>query len=300
MNKARVAILGSGNIGSDICARLSRDEEFEIIALVGRRNDSPGLIQFGSLARYSLSGGVDELLPHLDKLDGIFDATSAFDHKTHWEIAMKNRKWMIDLTPSGIGAPMVPALVGKTNKLELSKFAVANYSMVTCGGQSAAPMVYAISTFSTGIQEVEVSSSIASKSAGPATRKNIDHYISATENLIKQISGCNEVKAILVLNPIEPPTMMRTTVQMKVSQSNLKEIHELLFNVVDEIKETVPGYEIVVEPYFSSVDVVSATAVVTGAGYFLPPYSVNLDIINAAAVETARHHHRQNSGDTNA
>jgi acetaldehyde dehydrogenase (acetylating) len=296
MKKARIAIIGTGNIGGDICARLSRDEDFEIVAFVGRRSDSPGLKKFGGLAKNSISGGINQLLPFLDSVDGIFDATSAFDHQEHWKIARHYQKWMIDLTPSDIGQAMVPALIGKSREFTLSKSNVANYSMATCGGQSSAPIVFAMTKFSKGIQEVEVSSSIASKSAGPATRKNIDHYISATENLVHKITGCMDVKAILVLNPIDPPTMMRTTVQMKVSQSNIGEINKELSKLVFEIKLSVPGYDVVVEPHFSSDNVISATAKVTGAGYFLPSYSGNLDIINAAAVETARQHHRLSNG----
>lgn len=300
MTKARIAILGTGNIGADICARLSRDKDFEIVAFVGRRSDSPGLIKFGGLAKNSISGGVNQLIPFLDDVDGIFDATSAYDHQVHWEIAQHFKKWMIDLTPSDIGQPMVPVLIGKSGEFRLLNSKIANYSMATCGGQSSAPIVYAMKRFSKGIQEVEVSSSIASKSAGPATRKNIDHYIAATENLVKMITECENVKAILVLNPIEPPTMMRTTVQMKVSESSIDDINRELSKLVAEIKLSVPGYDIVVEPHYSSDNVISATVKVTGAGYFLPSYSGNLDIINAAAVETARQHHRLSRGAVNA
>ena len=294
MKKARVAILGTGNIGADICARLSRDCDFEIIAFVGRREDSPGLKQFAGLAKYSISEGVSKLIPILEEVDGLFDATSAFDHEEHWQLAQRSNKWMIDLTPSGLGESIVPALVGKSKDFQIVNSKTANYSMVTCGGQSSAPLIYAMSKYASGIEEVEISSSIASKSAGPATRKNIDHYIESTEKLARKISNCVQVKAILVLNPIEPPTMMRTTVQMKIVSADLDLMNLELTQLVAEINRSVPGFKIVVEPHFSSQSVLSATVKVTGAGYFLPPYSGNLDIINAAAVETARLHHRIN------
>ena len=135
-----------------------------------------------------------------------------------------------------------------------------------------------------------MSSSIASKSAGPATRLNIDQYIESTENLTKLISNCEQVKAILVLNPEEPPVMMRTTIHAKVLEFDLSAIKDEVLHITDKIKKYVPGYDVVVEPHISSLNTVSATVKVTGAGYFLPSYSGNLDIINAAAVETARRH----------
>jgi acetaldehyde dehydrogenase len=138
------------------------------------------------------------------------------------------------------------------------------------------------------ISDIEVSSSIASKSAGPATRLNIDEYIESTENLVKLITNCNSVKSILVLNPAEPPIMMRTTVQVKVADCDLSAIKQELKSIVDKVKRYVPGYEVVVEPYSPSKNVISATVKVSGAGYFLPTYAGNLDIINAAAIETAR------------
>ena len=147
-----------------------------------------------------------------------------------------------------------------------------------------------MSKHSTGIEEVEVSSSISSKSAGPATRKNIDQYVQSTENLVSLISGCNSVKAILVLNPAEPPVMMRTTVQMKVASCDLDASRDEVKRVISRIREYVPGYNLVVEPHFSIPNVVTGTVKVTGAGYVLPEYAGNLDIINAAAVETARRH----------
>lgn len=150
-------------------------------------------------------------------------------------------KWAIDLTPSQVGVPMVPELIGVSEKFNIQSGLFANYSMVTCGGQSSAPLVYAISKYSEQILEIEVSSSIASKSAGPATRLNIDQYIESTENLIKIISNCEQVKAILVLNPADPPVMMRTTVHAKVLNFNLRAIQQELKVIVEKIKIMYPG-----------------------------------------------------------
>ena len=291
--KINVAILGTGNIGTDLCAGRLRDERFNVVALVGRRADSPGLRMFIGQVPHLLHNGISDLISITDSFEGFFDATSAYDHLHHWSELKELSKWAIDLTPSHVGKPMVPELVGFSDSFQLESTRVANYSMVTCGGQSSAPLVYAMAKHSIGIFEVEVSSSIASKSAGPATRRNIDQYIQSTENLVKMISNVNSVKAILVLNPAEPPVMMRTTVQMRVSDCNLPKIKAELSNFIFKINSYVPGYSLVVEPHLVKSNVVSATVKVTGAGYVLPEYSGNLDIINAAAVETAIRHSSQ-------
>lgn len=290
MKKIRVAIIGTGNIGTDLCARMLRDSQFEVVAFVGRRSNSPGLEMFKGEVPYLLANGIEDLVLIADQFDGFFDATSAFDHQRHWSELQPLGKWTIDLTPSQVGAPMVPELIGAIPQFSLNHDQSANYSMVTCGGQSSAPLIFAMSRHSEGITEVEVSSSIASKSAGPATRKNIDQYVQSTENLVSLISGCNSVKAILVLNPSEPPVMMRTTVQMKVVSCDLEAIRNEVQKVIERIQKYVPGYNLVVEPHFSIPNVVTGTVKVTGAGYVLPEYAGNLDIINAAAVETARRH----------
>ena len=267
-----------------------RDPQFEVVAFAGRRADSPGLQMFKGEVPYLLTHGVDDLVMIAEKFDGFFDATSAFDHQRHWLKLEPLGKWAIDLTPSQVGVPMVPELINVIEEFSLINNRAANYSMVTCGGQSSSPLIYAMSKYSTGISEVEVSSSIASKSAGPATRKNIDQYVQSTENLVSLISGCVAVKAILVLNPAEPPVMMRTTVQMKVEGCDLEGSKNEVQRIISRIQNYVPGYDLVVEPHFSIPNVVTGTVKVTGAGYVLPEYSGNLDIINAAAVETARRH----------
>jgi len=283
----RVAIIGTGNIGTDLCYRMLRDSRFEVVALVGRRADSPGLQMFNNQVRHLIPNGIEGLQPILNQIDGAFDATSAFDHKEHWDILANSQKWVMDLTPSKIGQPIVPVLMDKVASMSLQSNPASNYSMVTCGGQSSAPMLYAISSNSVGIREVEISSSIAALSAGPATRLNIDQYIDSTEALGSLISGCNNVKAILVLNPAEPPVMMRTTVNISVESCDVERAKISAHSIIAEVQRYVPGYELVVEPHLQSQNTISATVKVTGAGYVLPEYAGNLDIINSAAVETA-------------
>lgn len=283
----RVAILGTGNIGADLCFRMLRDPRFEVMALVGRRENSPGLNMFKGDVKHCISNGIEGLIPFVDEIDGVFDATSAFDHKEHWDRLAGYGKWMMDLTPSKIGRPVVPVLLNKTHSMSLQKDISSNYSMVTCGGQSSAPLLHAITSNSTGIREVEISSSIAALSAGPATRLNLDQYIDSTEALSSLISGCGKVKAILVLNPAEPPVMMRTTVNVDVDFCDVEKSKISARSMIAEVQKYVPGYELVVEPYMQSQNTISATVKVTGAGYVLPEYAGNLDIINSAAVETA-------------
>lgn len=284
----KVAIIGTGNIGTDLCSRLIVNKKFEITAFIGRRPDSDGIKLFRDHISGVYTNGLSDLIKCVGEVDCVFDATSAIDHLRHWEEVLKDsQKLVIDLTPSKVGRPMVPILSSKLENFNFSYNDMKNFSMVTCGGQSAALLVYAISRNAKEISNIEVSSSIASKSAGPATRRNIDEYISATENLVGMISGCSSVKALLVLNPAEPPVMMRTTVQVSARMFELDTIKKEVKDLTQELQSYVPGYEIVVAPHESQIGVVSATIKVTGAGFYLPKYAGNLDIINSAAVETA-------------
>jgi acetaldehyde dehydrogenase len=225
--RIRVAIIGTGNIGADLCERLLLDDAFSVVAFVGRRADSPGLKRMAGRVEHIIDSGIEGLIPLLDKIDGAFDATSAFDHAAHWDVLQKAGKWAIDLTPSRIGKPIVPELTQYLSSMEISADYASNYSMVTCGGQSSAPLVYAIAAHAVKPTEVEISSSIASLSAGPATRRNLDQYISSTENLATLVSAGIPAKAILVLNPADPPIMMRTTATVKAESFDLPSIQNL-------------------------------------------------------------------------
>jgi acetaldehyde dehydrogenase (acetylating) len=290
IKRIRVAIIGTGNIGADLCERLLLDDAFSVVAFVGRRSDSPGLKRMAGRVEHIIDSGIEGLIPLLDKIDGAFDATSAFDHGAHWEALKKAGKWAIDLTPSRIGKPIVPELTRYLSSMEISTDYASNYSMVTCGGQSSAPLVYAIAAHAVKPSEIEISSSIASLSAGPATRRNLDQYISSTENLATLVSGGIPAKAILVLNPADPPIMMRTTATVKAESFDLQSIQNLCKQIVNRVSQYVPGYDLVVEPHELDPTLVSATVKVTGEGFYLPEYAGNLDIINAAAVETAKRH----------
>jgi len=286
----KVAIIGTGNIGTDLGERLLKSDDFELVAVIGRREGSPGVERFQGRVKLV---GVNGLIPELENLEDIdvfFDATTALDHAIHWDHLKKTEKWIIDLTPSKIGQPMVPLLIGKHPLMQLSSSAHANYSMVTCGGQSAASIIFHLSQIVDNLFEIEISSSIASRSAGPATRKNIDQYISSTEALISNITGCRNTKAILVLNPAIPPVYMRTTITMKVDNISIEAARLIVESQESKMQEFVPGFRIITMPIELGKGIISMTVGVEGSGYFLPSFAGNLDIINSAAVETARLH----------
>lgn len=290
VRKIRVAILGTGNIGSDLAERLLTSAEFELVAAAGRRPDSPGLQRLESRVPVISSSGLPGLAGSMAGIEGFFDATSASDHRSHWDELSGLGKWVIDLTPSKIGKATVPALASGYPLLGYSATKVANYSMVTCGGQSSAPLVAAMAEGSAKVTDIEVSSSISSDSAGPATRRNIDNYIDSTESLASGIAQVKTAKAMLVLNPAIPPPLMRTTVTVTGQGIDIDRVQERLDYYVSDIQRYVPGYRLAVRPHFLADQALSATASVEGEGFFLPKHAGNLDIINAAAVEVARQH----------
>ena len=292
--KIRVAVLGTGKIASDLAARIHAAPDMTLAAVAGRRPESEGLERIAEIADFSTPQGLSGLRDVRDEIDGVFDATSAFDHLTHWSTLQEWGKWVIDLTPSRVGKPTVPVLGEHFPRFGIEPTRTCNYSMVTCGGQSGSPIAAAFARNAEGITAVEVSSSIASDSAGPATRRNIDDYVVTTEGLLAEISGTKHAKAILVLNPAEPPPLMRTTVTMKARVINSAGLLSDLDNYVATVRNYVPGYSIVVPPHQPQDGVVSATAVVEGEGYFLPKHAGNLDIINAASIEVARRHFAEN------
>ena len=285
----KALILGSGNIGTDLALRLRNDQRFDVVGLVGRRPDSEGLLKAKACGIPIFSGGAASILSGETQFHVVFDATSAIDHVDHWRKIADKRCLVIDLTPSQLGRPMVPILMGRQEifALEEGGLEQKNFSMITCGGQSSAAIIYSLRRASKKILDVEVSSSIASRSAGLATRRNIDNYIAATEALASNISNANSSKAILVLNPTDPPVMMRTTVTVNASLLDISMANEVLRELESAMQEFVPGYRIVVPIHSQGENVFSATAMIEGSGHYLPKFAGNLDVINAAAVETA-------------
>jgi acetaldehyde dehydrogenase (acetylating) len=279
-SKVRVAILGSGNIGSDLLVKVQASELLECTLFVGRNLDSAGLTRAASMGVPISDRSIDAVAEAAARIDLVFDATSALSHAHHWEVLEALGKKAIDLTPSNIGHMCVPAV-----NIEQC-LAYDNVNMVTCGGQATVPVAHAISLVHPEVTYVEVVSMIASKSAGPATRLNLDEYIGTTERALTQFTGAPRTKAILNLNPAQPPVDMQATVYALIPEPDIDAITASVVAMIESIQKYVPGYELIVPPTVENGRVVVMMRV-RGRGDYLPAYAGNLDIINCAAVEMA-------------
>lgn len=281
-HKLKVAILGSGNIGTDLLIKINRSKYLQCTYFIGRNLKSKGMHRAISLGVPVSDKSIETIVNNPDCCDLVFDATSAHDHRKHAMILKNLGKIAIDLTPAKIGMVCIPSV----NLQECLKS--DNINMITCGGQSSVPLIYQIAEVCNEIEYVEIVSTISSKSAGPATRLNIDEYIDTTENAIKLFSGCRNAKAILNLNPAEPCINMKTTIYLKARDLNphLEEIRKKIDEMVTKIQEYVPGYKLIVPPVYEN-DRLMLTVQVVGLGDYLPAYAGNLDIINSAAIAAA-------------
>lgn len=276
-----VAILGSGQIGTDLLIKLSKLAEFNVVLVAGRRADSAGLKVAAEMGIPTSTSGIDGVLA-LTKLDVLIDCTSAADHINHWNSVKDLNLHVLDMTPAKIGDVYIPNVLPIKEK---SEQAYVNLNLVTCGGQSSSPLVFALSNI-LRIKRVEIASNIASLSAGPATRANIDEYIDTTEKVLAVVSGAPETKAILVLNPAVPPITMQTTIYIDFESAK----DFVAQTIIDEINTSirgmqgyVPGVRLLMRPVITS-ERITITLQVKGNGDYLPSYSGNLDIINAAAI----------------
>lgn len=283
--KFRVAILGSGNIGTDLLVKIQRSHLIECVAFVGRSYSSNGMNTAMDMGITCSDKSIEYIEKNSEDIDLVFDCTSAADHKKHALIFNKCNIKAIDLTPAQVGVMAIPAL----NKEEcLGK---SNINMITCGGQASIPIAAAIGRSHKDVEYIEVVSSIASKSAGPATRRNLDEYIETTENGIKKFADVKNAKAILNLNPAFPCINMQTTIFAKTDFLDIKALKKELDPIVEEIKSYVPGYDIISEPTHENGRA-SIMIRVIGLGDYLPEYAGNLDIINCAAIAMAEEYAR--------
>jgi acetaldehyde/propanal dehydrogenase len=284
MKKIKCALIGPGNIGTDLLAKLQRSPVLEPVWMVGIDPDSDGLVRARALGIKTTSDGVDGLLPHVlaDRVQIAFDATSAYVHAENSRKLNELGVLMIDLTPAAIGPYCVPPV----NLKELVGKSVMNVNMVTCGGQATIPMVAAISR----VQPVaygEIIATASSRSAGPGTRKNIDEFTRTTAGAIRAVGGAKKSKAIIVLNPAEPPIIMRDTVHcLTETAPDQERITASIHAMIQEVRKYVPGYKLVNGPVFDG-NRVSVFLEVEGLGDYLPKYAGNLDIMTAAAARTA-------------
>lgn len=284
MEKIRCAIIGPGNIGTDLLYKLRRSKYLEPVWMVGVDPASEGLARARDLGIKTTDQGVDGLVPHVkaDRVQIAFDATSAYVHKDNSDKLNALGVMMIDLTPAAIGPYCVPPINLKAHagKREM------NVNMVTCGGQATIPMVYAVSRVQK-VKYAEIVATVASKSIGPGTRKNIDEFTRTTASAVASIGGADEGKAIIVINPAEPPLIMRDTVHcLTVEPPRVKEIEASVREMLAEVQQYVPGYKLVNGPVFDGQRVTTFMQV-EGLGDFLPKYAGNLDIMTASATRTA-------------
>ena len=300
MSKTKVAIIGSGNIGTDLMIKVMRlSSTLEVGAFVGIDPGSDGLERAARMGIPITAQGIDGLLamPEFADIGIVFDATSAGAHQRHSELILAAGKRMIDLTPAAIGPYVVPSVNGDAH------LDAPNVNMVTCGGQATIPIVHAVNRVAK-VHYGEIVASIASKSAGPGTRANIDEFTETTSRAIVDVGGATRGKAIIILNPAEPPLIMRDTVYCLCQDGDREAIRQSIEDMVAEVQTYVPGYRIKQAVQFESIGSnrplhipemggsftglkVTSFLEIEGAAHYLPAYAGNLDIMTSAALRTA-------------
>ncbi|ACY33894.1 acetaldehyde dehydrogenase AphF [Comamonas thiooxydans] len=284
MKKIKCALIGPGNIGTDLLAKLQRSPVLEPVWMVGIDPDSDGLKRAREMGIKTTAEGVDGLLPHMqaDGVQIVFDATSAYVHAENSRKVNEQGALMIDLTPAAIGPFCVPPV----NLMQHLGSGAMNVNMVTCGGQATIPMVAAVSRVQ-AVAYGEIVATVSSKSVGPGTRKNIDEFTRTTAGAVEKVGGAKKGKAIIVINPAEPPLMMRDTVHcLTEDEPDQATITASIHQMLAEVQKYVPGYRLVNGPVFDGKRV-SVFLEVEGLGDYLPKYAGNLDIMTAAAARTA-------------
>jgi len=278
--KLKAGIIGTGNIGTDLLIKILKSSTIEMSAFVGRRANSDGIKKGINLGINTSIEGINYFKENPD-VDIVFDCTDALtaieNNKVFDDLGIR----VIDLTPAKIGPMCIPFL---NEDIIIEN---QNVNMITCGGQASIPLLYAISTCVETIDYIEIVSQVASKSAGIATRINIDQYIDTTEFAIKSFTNCLDCKVILNINPAEPCVDMQTTMFIKSSDINFDLLQKTLNNSLQQIKEYVPLYEMVMMPVINDDGILILSVRVKGAGDYLPSYAGNLDIINCAAIRIA-------------
>ena len=299
MEKTNCAIIGSGNIGTDLMLKIANtSKSLNLIGVIGIDPESEGLAMAGTMNIATSSKGLQGFMemPEYSDTQIFFDATSAGAHQMHHDLISKDDKQMIDLTPAAIGPYCVP-VVNLSEHLQAQ-----NVNMVTCGGQATIPMVAAVNQVSS-VRYAEIVASVSSKSAGPGTRANIDEFTQTTALGLEKVGGADKAKAIIVLNPAEPPLLMRNTVFTLCDPIDQDKVKESVESMVAKVQAYVPGYRLKQEVQFERFGSNNPCAIpgygefeglkasifleVEGAGHYLPKYAGNLDIMTSAAMGTA-------------
>jgi acetaldehyde dehydrogenase len=299
MEKTNCAIIGSGNIGTDLMLKIANtSKSLNLIGVIGIDPESEGLAMAGTMNIATSSTGLQGFMemPEYSDTQIFFDATSAGAHQMHHDLISKDGKQMIDLTPAAIGPYCVP-VVNLSEHLQAQ-----NVNMVTCGGQATIPMVAAVNQVSS-VRYAEIVASVSSKSAGPGTRANIDEFTQTTALGLEKVGGADKAKAIIVLNPAEPPLLMRNTVFTLCDPIDQDKVKDSVESMVAKVQAYVPGYRLKQEVQFERFGSNNPCAIpgygefeglkasifleVEGAGHYLPKYAGNLDIMTSAAMGTA-------------
>lgn len=283
MTKINAAIIGPGNIGTDLLYKMLRSENVKPVWMVGIDPTSEGLARAEKLGVKTTAEGLDGLLPHLeeDNIQLVFDATSAYVHRAQAPILRERGVVAIDLTPAAIGPFCIPPV----NLIQQVGNGEMNMNMVTCGGQATIPMVNAVARVQP-VEYGEIVATVSSKSVGPGTRNNIDEFTRTTANAVEAVGGAKKGKAIIIINPADPPMLMRDTIHCLTEDTPDQEaITQSVHEMVKEVQKYVPGYRLKNGPVFEG-NRVSVWMEVTGLGDFLPKYAGNLDIMTAAALRT--------------
>jgi len=281
LDKVKVAILGSGNIGTDLMIKLGRSDILELTTVIGIDPESDGLRRARELGYVAIDSGLEGFLERSELAEIVFDATSAKAHIRHAKLLKEAGKKVIDMTPAAKGVLVVPSVnLGSNIEAE-------NINLITCGGQATIPMVHAVNRVCP-VKYAEIVATISSRSAGPGTRANIDEFTQTTSRAIEEVGGAKKGKAIIILNPAEPPILMRDTIYALVEEGTMDEakITVSVEEMAKMVQSYVPGYRLRTEPIFDG-NKVTIFVEVEGAGDYLPKYSGNLDIMTAAGVKVA-------------
>ena len=277
--KIKVAIIGTGNIGTDLLLKALKTDFMDVVAFVGRRLDSDGMLTAKKHNILISDLGIQYFIDNPNCCDVVYDCTSAVDAIEHSKLFKEQGIKVIDLTPAKVGDMCVPDI---NSEIIITD---DNVNMITCGGQASMPMLHLLSKECDGLEYIEVVSQIASKSAGMATRINVDNYIYTTQKAITKFTGCSNNKVILNLNPAEPCVDMQTTIFIKAKKINFENLTEKILDKIEELKTYIPYYEMVLPPTLNDNGVVVMSIKVRGTGDYLPAYAGNLDIINCAAIK---------------
>ena len=272
-DSVKAAILGPGNIGTDLLVKLKRIPTIDVVLVAGIYPDSPGLARARDLGVETSAEGLDAVLA-ADSVELVFDATAAKAHLAAAPLLRESGKRVVDLTPAAVGPYVVPSVNLGEHLDEM------NVNMVTCGGQATIPVVHAIDAVA-DVEYAEIIATIASAGAGPGTRQNIDEFTQTTARGIELVGGADRAKAIIILNPADPPILMRDTIFTQVRRPDEARIRESVTAMVERLREYVPGIRLILCELDG--DLVTTMIEIEGAGDFLPRYSGNLDIMTAAA-----------------